>query len=227
MCILADAVDEFKNAQWSRRLPELDAQYSWQNSTIHWRSANVQVRTCSPRAVQLCALGAYIWNAQGLAPGVQLPDPGLAFLFQCLLPQGIVLTVNQPLYKGPGILNSTSFLKNKNKIKNPKHPTAKGLVLLVRDFSQEPLKEVPISIVTHSLVFIKQSKRNTLGFVLFSSLVFFFSFVVVVAIVIVWLVWLFDIRIPVAKADLELAMLSKLAFDCLSGSLSNSQVLAL
>lgn len=34
---------------------------------------------------------------------------------------------------------------------------------------------------------------------------------VVVAIVIVRLVWLFDIRIPVAKADLELAMLSKLA----------------
>lgn len=80
----------------------------------------------------------------------------------------------------------------------------------MRDFSQEPLKEVPISIVTHSLVIIKQNKRNKLGFVLLGSLVSF-SFVVVVAIVIVWSVWLFDIRISVAKADLELAMLSKLA----------------
>lgn len=80
----------------------------------------------------------------------------------------------------------------------------------MRDLSHESLEEVPISISTHSLVIMKQGKRNKPGFVLFGSLVSF-SFVVVVAIGIVWLVWLFDIRIPVAKADLELAILSKLA----------------
>lgn len=79
----------------------------------------------------------------------------------------------------------------------------------MRDLSHESLEEVPVSIVTHSLVIMKQSKRNKPGFVLFGSLVSF-SFVVVVAIGIVWLVWVFD-RIPVAKADLELAIPSKLA----------------
>lgn len=83
-------------------------------------------------------------------------------------------------------------LKNKTRQnnKNQNHQTVKGWVPAVRDLSHGSLEEVPVSIVSHSLVIMKQSKRNKPGFVLFGSLVSF-SFVVVVDIGIVCLVWVF------------------------------------